>query len=160
MRFRSAAWPSGLTSTHRRPVDAAYALGVSDPVGSVYERIGENGIIDVVRRFYAKVREDEVIGPLYPPNDWENAERRLRMFLIQRFGGPATYSERRGHPRLRMRHVPFAIGQREAERWLELMRDSLRETDLVPPDVAQEMWPYLVNTAMFLVNRSEPAREG
>lgn len=133
---------------------------MSDPVGSVYERIGESGITDLVRRFYSKVREDDVIGPLYPPGDWEHAERRLRLFLIQRFGGPATYSEERGHPRLRMRHAPFAIDQAAAEQWLELMRDSLRETDLVPPDVAQEMWPYFVNTAMFMVNRSEPAQEG
>ena len=83
---------------------------------SVYERIGEAGFADLVGRFYAKVRGDDLIGPMYPPGDWDAAERRLRMFLVQRFGGPSTYTDERGHPRLRMRHAPFPIDRAAAER--------------------------------------------
>lgn len=133
-----------------------------DPVGRLHEDIGEAGITDLVRRFYAKVRADEIIGPLYPPDDWENAEWRLRMFLMQRFGGPTTYSEERGHPRLRMRHAPFAIGRREAGQWLRLMRDSLREASeagTFSSQAAEAAWPYFVETALFLVNREEKVHE-
>ena len=128
-----------------------------DPVGTVFERVGEAAIVGLVARFYAKVRDDDLIGPMYPPDDWQQAERRLRMFLVQRFGGPATYSEERSHPRLRMRHAPFAITEAAAVRWLELMRDSMAAADDIPDDVAAEMWPYFVSTANFMVNASSPA---
>ena len=129
---------------------------MSDPVGSIVPECGEEAVADVVRRFYAKVRADEVIGPLYPPDDWDNAERRLRLFLIQRFGGPTTYSDERGHPRLRMRHAPFAIGPDAARRWLELMAASLEESvaaGACPPTLPPRVWDYFVQTATFLVNR-------
>ena len=129
----------------------------ADPVGTIFDRVGEAAICGLVGRFYARVRNDDLIGPMYPPGDWENAERRLRLFLIQRFGGPPTYSEQRGHPRLRMRHAPFAITEAAAVRWLELMRDSLAAADDIPADVSKAMWPYFVSTANFMVNALSPA---
>ena len=123
---------------------------------SVYDRIGEAGLADLVGGFYARVRDDDLIGPMYPPGDWEQAERRLRMFLVQRFGGPSTYSDERGHPRLRMRHAPFPIDQSAAERWLTLMNQSMQESlaaGAITQDVAAELWPYFVDTARFMMNQ-------
>lgn len=122
----------------------------------VFEQIGEAGFTDLIGRFYAKVRQDDLIGPMYPEGDWENAERRLRLFLIQRFGGPMTYSEQRGHPRLRMRHDPFPIDQAAAERWLTLMQASLKESvaaGTVTREAADMLWPFFVGTARFMINR-------
>ena len=122
----------------------------------VYDRTGEAGFADLIGRFYAKVRADDTIGPMYPPDDWEQAERRLRTFLIQRFGGPTTYSDERGHPRLRMRHAPFPIDQKAAERWLTLMNRAMQESlaaGKITEDVAAELWPYFVDTARFMMNR-------
>lgn len=122
------------------------------PESEIYTRLGEGGFDRLIAAFYARVRQDDVIGPLYPPDEWEAAQSRLRDFLIQRFGGPATYSETRGHPRLRMRHGPFSIGPAERDRWLELMRDAMLETG-IEPAVAATMWPYFVSTANFMMNR-------
>lgn len=113
--------------------------------------IGDDGFARLVAAFYRRVRTDGVIGPLYPPDDWDNAEWRLRQFLIQRFNGPSTYSEQRGHPRLRMRHAPFPIGPAAAERWLHLMREAMAETGL-SDDVGVVLWPYFVQTAGAMVN--------
>lgn len=118
----------------------------------IYARLGKDGFDRLIAAFYARVRRDEVIGPLYPPDEWVEAQARLRDFLIQRFGGPAAYSETRGHPRLRMRHGPFSIGPAERDRWLELMRDAMIETG-VEPAVVATMWPYFVSTANFMMNR-------
>lgn len=131
------------------------------PPASIYDRIGESGFADLVGRFYTKVREDDVIGPMYPPGDWDNAERRLRLFLIQRFGGPGTYSAERGHPRLRMRHMPFPISPGAAERWLVLMRETLVECEkasTIDAQVRAELWPYFVDTATFMIN--QPTTDG
>ena len=127
-----------------------------DPVGHLYDLAGEAGIADVVERFYGRVRNDDVIGPLYPPDDWEQAERRLRMFLVQRFGGPPQFSSERGHPRLRMRHAPFAIDERAAGRWIELMTASLADAKAagtIPAAFVDAALPFLRQTAMFLINR-------
>ena len=134
---------------------------MSDPQSNaaparVFDRIGADGFADLIGRFYAKVRSDDLIGPMYPPDDWEDAETRLRSFLIQRFGGPTTYSQQRGHPRLRMRHAPFPIGRAAAERWLMLMNRSLHESiaaGTVSLDAASELWPYFVDTAGHMMNR-------
>ncbi len=129
---------------------------MNDPVGSVVPEFGAGAVADVVHRFYAKVRHDDLIGPLYPPDDWDEAERRLRLFLIQRFGGEATYSDGRGHPRLRMRHAPFAIGPDAARRWLELMAAALEESvaaGACPAELPPRVWDFFVHTATFLVNR-------
>ena len=92
--------------------------------------LGEDTIRDLVAAFYRKVRQDDLIGPMYPPDDWEGSQKRLADFLVYRFGGSPTYLEERGHPRLRARHFPFAIGPAERDRWLELMSEAMRETGL------------------------------
>jgi hemoglobin len=119
----------------------------------VYARIGEEGFERLVRAFYAQVPADDVLGPMYPPEDLEGAEQRLRDFLVGRFGGPPRYIERRGHPRLRMRHMPFAIDQRARDRWMELMGRALDEA-AIPADVATLMRGFLDQVATLMINRA------
>ena len=118
-----------------------------------YEAVGgEETFRRLVARFYEGVRRDPVLAPLYPQDDWEGAETRLRGFLEQYWGGPTTYSQQRGHPRLRMRHAPFAIGERERDAWLRTMRaavDSLGLTD----EQDETLWGYLVMAARSMQNR-------
>ncbi|HEX8934774.1 MAG TPA: globin, partial [Pseudonocardiaceae bacterium] len=96
-----------------------------------YEAVGgEQTFRRIVGRFYELVAKDEVLRPLYPGEDLEPAEERLRLFLMQYWGGPHTYSAQRGHPRLRMRHVPFRIGPAERDAWLRCMRTAVDEADL------------------------------
>jgi len=95
-----------------------------------------------------------VLGPLYQAHDLAGAERRLRDFLLFRFGGPATYLETRGHPRLRIRHAPFAIGSAARDRWVQVMERALDEADL-PEDVHRTLKDFFANTATFLMNRPE-----
>jgi hemoglobin len=106
----------------------------------------------LVERFYAAVRTDPVLQPMYPQGDWEGAEARLRGFLEQYWGGPTTYSEQRGHPRLRMRHAPFAIGPVERDAWLTHMRDAVDSLEL-PPDQDATLWGYLEMAARSMQNR-------
>lgn len=124
--------------------------------GQVYERIGEDGFARLVRAFYAQVPADEVLGPMYPPEDLAGAEERLRDFLVGRFGGPPRYVEQRGHPRLRMRHMPFAINQEARDRWMALMERALQEAQLAP-DVAELMRQFLGQVATFMINRGNGA---
>ena len=105
----------------------------------------------LVGRFYAGVRTDPVLAPLYPQDDWEGAETRLRGFLEQYWGGPTTYSQQRGHPRLRMRHAPFTIGPRQRDAWLQHMRHAVDSLDLAP-EHEQALWNYLERAAFFMVN--------
>jgi hemoglobin len=118
----------------------------------IYAVIGEEGFERLVAAFYRQVPADEVLGPLYPKQDLEGAERRLRDFLLFRFGGPSTYIETRGHPRLRMRHAPFAIGTAARDRWVELMNRALDEAEL-PGEVRDTLREFFGNTATFLMNR-------
>lgn len=118
----------------------------------VYARIGEDGFTRLVRAFYAQVPADEVLGPMYPPHELAAAEVRLRDFLVGRFGGPPRYVEQRGHPRLRMRHMPFAIDQRARDRWMQLMETAIGEAEL-PKDVATLMRDFLAQVATFMINR-------
>ena len=120
----------------------------------VYGRVGEQAIAGVVAAFYAKVPHDDVLGPMYPPEDLAGAEQRLRDFLIYRFGGPQRYLEERGHPRLRARHGRFAIDQRARDRWMTLMTAALAEARL-PADVEMAMRTFLDGIATFLMNRGE-----
>jgi hemoglobin len=120
----------------------------------VYARIGEDGFARLVRAFYAQVPADEVLGPMYPPDDLAGAEQRLRDFLVVRFGGPPRYLEQRGHPRLRMRHLPFAIDQRARDRWMTLMERALQDAHL-PPDVTVLIHQFLDQVATFMINRGE-----
>jgi len=117
----------------------------------VYAQIGEDGFGRLVAAFYRQVPGDPVLGPMYPPNDLDGARQRLRDFLVFRFGGPHTYIEQRGHPRLRMRHAPFAIGQAARDRWLQLMTRALAETKL-PADVTQLLAAFFESTTTFLKN--------
>ena len=91
-----------------------------------YDAVGGDEAFErLVRRFYEGVAEDPVLRPLYPEEDLAGAEERLRLFLIQYWGGPTTYSENRGHPRLRMRHAPFTVDRAAHDAWLKHMRDAL-----------------------------------
>ncbi len=114
--------------------------------------VGEEGLAAVVAAFYRRVKTDDVLGPLYPEQDLEGAERRLREFLQFRFLGNEAYVENRGHPRLRMRHFPFAIGEREAARWVELMEAAMEECQ-VSPAAKTAMSPFFAQVAEFLKNR-------
>jgi len=118
----------------------------------IYTLIGEEGFERLSAAFYRQVPGDPVLGPMYPAKDLEGARQRLRDFLIFRFGGPHTYVEQRGHPRLRMRHAPFAIGQAARDRWLQLMTRALAETKL-PAEAAQVLGAFFEATTTFLVNR-------
>ncbi len=119
----------------------------------VYARIGEDGFERLVAGFYRRVRGDDILGPMYPEHDFEGAEQRLRDFLIGRLGGPNRYIESRGHPRLRMRHAPFAIDRTARDRWVELMSASLDEVEL-PGDVAEFLRQFFGQVATFLENRT------
>jgi hemoglobin len=117
-----------------------------------YDAIGGEEIFTrLVHRFYQEVAADPVLRPVYPAKDLGPAEEHLRLFLMQYWGGPSTYNELRGHPRLRMRHVRFRIGEAERDAWLRHMRTSLDELDLDPALDAQ-LWDYLVMAAHSLVN--------
>jgi hemoglobin len=118
----------------------------------IYSLIGEDGFTRLVRAFYEQVPEDDILGRMYPKHDLEGAEHRLREFLIFRFGGPQRYLEQRGHPRLRMRHNPFAIDPAARNRWIELMDSALRRTQL-PEDVDQTLRAFFESVATFMINR-------
>lgn len=118
----------------------------------VYSVIGDEGFARLVAAFYRQVPTDDVLRPIYPADDFPGAEQRLRDFLIFRFGGPPTYLEQRGHPRLRMRHAPFAIGTAARDRWLLLMNRALDEA-LLPDEVQQILRAFFASTATFLMNR-------
>lgn len=112
---------------------------------------GEDTFRRIVARFYVEVAKDEILRPLYPEPDLGPAEDRLRMFLMQYWGGPHTYSDQRGHPRLRMRHAPFSIGPLERDAWLRCMRIAVDEAKLAEPHRAQ-LWSYLEMAAQSMVN--------
>ncbi len=118
----------------------------------VVERIGEDGVARIVAAFYRRVPGDDVLGPLYPPQELAAAQARLRDFLIYRFGGSTRYLTERGHPRLRARHLPFAIDQRARDRWMQRMTEAIAECE-VPADVAAWVEQFLGETATFLINR-------
>jgi hemoglobin len=119
---------------------------------TLYDAVGgEPTFRALVGRFYARVAHDEVLLELYPVDELAEAEERLRLFLMQYWGGPQTYMEQRGHPRLRMRHAPFRIGVREHDAWLKAMRSALDETD-VPDPYRGHMWDHFESTAAHMMN--------
>jgi hemoglobin len=122
-----------------------------DPELPIFEMLGEAKITAIVAGFYRRVPTDPILGPMYPKDDLAGAEQRLRSFLIYRFGGPPTYLAERGHPRLRMRHNPFAIDLAARERWMQLMMASIREQDL-PQTVVDYLERFLGDIATFLRN--------
>jgi len=122
---------------------------------SLYEAVGgEPTFRRIVARFYAEVARDEVLRPVYPEEDLGPAEERFRLFLMQYWGGPHTYSDQRGHPRLRMRHAPFRVGPTERDAWLRHMRAAVDALDL-PPEQDRTLWDYLERAAFFMVNTFE-----
>jgi hemoglobin len=125
---------------------------VGQPSASFYSEIGgEPTFRKIIGRFYQLVEEDELLRPLYPERDLEPAAEKLRLFLMQYWGGPHTYSQQRGHPRLRMRHAPFKIGPAERDAWLRCMRTAVDEAEL-PPAHEAVLWQYLEMAAHSLLN--------
>ena len=123
--------------------------------GTLYDAVGgEETFRQLVAGFYSRVRTDPVLRPLYPESELDAAEDRLRMFLVQYWGGPTTYSEQRGHPRLRRRHMPFAIGPAERDAWLTNMREALDEVALDPAHEAA-IWDHLYRAAFLMQNIGE-----
>ena len=119
----------------------------------VFTSVGEEGFTRLVRAFYAQVPGDAILGPMYPAGDLAGAEARLRDFLIGRFGGPPRYIEQRGHPRLRMRHLPFTIDQAARDRWIALMDRALDEAQL-PDGATLLLRQFFHAMATFMINRS------
>ena len=122
----------------------------------LYNRVGPDFFDDLVAALYEGVATDELLAPLYPDYpDFEPAKDRLRLFLIQYWGGPTTYMETRGHPRLRMRHMPFHVGEAERDRWLVHMAGAVERVCEGRPDgaeVAAELLNYFVPAAEHLRN--------
>jgi hemoglobin len=106
----------------------------------------------LVSHFYALVAVDPILRPMYPDEDFKGAAERLLMFLEQYWGGPTTYSEQRGHPRLRMRHALFQIGENERDVWLKHMQSAVNELEM-REDLREELWNYLVAAAHSMVNQ-------
>ncbi|MCC7336597.1 MAG: globin [Pirellulaceae bacterium] len=120
----------------------------------IYAAIGSAGLERLCAAFYRQVPNDELLGPMYPADDWAGAEQRLRDFLIYRFGGPQTYIAERGHPRLRGRHAPFAIDRERRDRWMLLMNRAIDEAEL-PGEVSATMREFFEHIATFLINQSD-----
>lgn len=133
-------------------------LAMSVPELDIYARLGEDGFDRLAGAFYARVATDDLLGPMYrgalghEGGSMEDARLRLREFLIQRFGGPGRYSQARGHPRLRARHMPFAIDAAAAGRWVAIMDGAMADAG-IDEDVRATLRPYFVQTANFMVNR-------
>jgi len=123
-------------------------------IAALYERMGPDNLQAMVTDFYEQVPTDDILGPMYPPEDLAGAQRRLLSFLTFRFGGPQDYLQERGHPRLRMRHAPFVVDQAARDRWVELMDRSIDRLTL-PSDVVGTLKEFLHHIATFLINRND-----
>ncbi|MGC4033038.1 MAG: globin [Tepidisphaeraceae bacterium] len=127
-------------------------MSESDSIDDMYHRIGEAKLRQIIAGFYRRVPSDPVLGPMYPPDDLAGAEWRLYGFIAQRLGGPADYSAQRGHPRLRMRHMPFAIDERARDHWILLMDAAINEVELAQSD-AELLKHFLFSVAHQMQNR-------
>jgi hemoglobin len=114
--------------------------------------LGPEGIVAMVAAFYRRVPADDLLGPMYPADDMAGAEQRLADFLKFRLLGDPVYQFKRGHPRLRMRHMPFSIGEAERDRWMELMVAAMEET-AVSEEVKEVLVPFFAQIADFMRNR-------
>lgn len=130
------------------PADESTAQTFYDEIG------GMPTIAKIVDRFYEGVATDEVLRPLYPEEDLAPAAERFTLFLAQYWGGPTTYSDKRGHPRLRMRHAPFAVTPKARDRWLLHFRAGLDAANLTP-EQDEKFWDYVTHAAQFMVNSFE-----
>ena len=119
----------------------------------IYASVGKEGFQRLVAAFYQQIANDDILGAIYPKDDLAGAEERLRAFLIFRFGGPETYIERRGHPRLRMRHAPFRVDEKARHRWMELMNRALDQANF-PAEVRDILTVYFESTATAMINSS------
>jgi len=120
----------------------------------IYPIIGEEGFTRLVAAFYRQVPHDDILGAMYPHNELQDAEQRLRDFLICRFGGPQKYIEERGHPRLRARHFPFRIDRAARDRWLRLMNKALADTAL-PEEADQLLRAFFEHMSTFMINQPQ-----
>lgn len=127
-------------------------MGESGPsqVRTVFDELGDETFTRLVDAFYRRVREDSVMAPMYD-GDFEGANERLRLFLVQYWGGPTTYSDTRGHPRLRMRHAPFRIDRDARDRWLAHMRAAMDEVQ-IPPLYAAALDDYFERASTAMIN--------
>ncbi len=122
---------------------------------SMFDAVGGHPTFSrIVAQFYARVREDDILAPMYPADDWEGAAERLQLFLEQYWGGPSTYSEQRGHPRLRMRHAPFAVSPTARDRWLAHMTAAIKQAGMSPLHEAT-MLDYVERAAHSMVNTGD-----
>lgn len=121
---------------------------------AMFEALGEAGFQSLVASFYRRVKTDDLLGPMYPDNDWEGAEERLRDFLIFRFGGSDRYIKERGHPRLRMRHMHFHINIDAARRWVDLMEEALDENSITG-DLKESFLIFFAHVANFMRNQPD-----
>jgi hemoglobin len=119
--------------------------------GEIYQQIGEEGFARLAAAFYKQVPTDDILGPMYPAEDMHGAEERLRDFLVGRFGGPQRYMEQRGHPRLRMRHMPYKLDQAARDRWVQLMERALDDAKL-PKESHDLLCAFFHHMASFLMN--------
>src|SRR3954464_6185478 len=118
---------------------------------NIYAAVGEEGFTRLVAAFYRQVPDDEILGAMYPRDDLAGAEQRLRDFLVGRFGGPQRYIEQRGHPRLRARHMPFAVDPAARERWMQRMANALDEAKL-PADADALLREFFHGVSEMLIN--------
>jgi hemoglobin len=124
------------------------------PELKICSMIGAEGFATLVAAFYRQIPRDNLLGPMYPASDLPGAEQRLRDFLIGRFGGPQTYIEQRGHPRLRARHSPFPINQTARDRWMQLMNRALGNASL-PSEAEEVLRKFFDEMSTFMINQSE-----
>ena len=117
----------------------------------IYSMIGEEGFTRLVAAFYRQVPHDDILSAMYPRNDLQGAEQRLRDFLIYRFGGPQKYIDERGHPRLRARHFPFRINQAARDRWMQLMNEAFVDAAL-PREAEQLLRAFFEHMSTFMIN--------
>ena len=118
----------------------------------IYAAIGEEGFARLIAAFYRQVPGDDILGPMYPPDDLAGAETRLRDFLVGRFGGPMRYVEQRGHPRLRMRHAPFPVTPLARDRWMAIMNRALEEAAL-PAEATAVLREFFAQVATMMINQ-------
>jgi hemoglobin len=155
--FPQSGEPPGVTPWVRSDAHADDAAPMSElPIASPRQSFyvaagGEATFRRIVSRFYVEVANDKILGPLYPEGDLGPAEERLTLFLMQYWGGPTTYSDERGHPRLRMRHNPFVIGPAARDAWLRAMRIAIDEAAVAEPYRTQ-LWDYFVTVAENMMN--------
>ena len=152
-------WWSGLSSQQ----GVGHNRQVSDTEKQItpYEQFGGHEFFaKLVARFYQGVRQDSVLAPMYPAHEFDEAERRLLMFMEQYWGGPQTYGEERGHPRLRMRHMEFAIDAEARDRWLTHMHDAIIEMNMQDAELENQLWMYLVGAAHAMQNIDDTSSNG